>query len=371
MKAPRFWQQPPTLLSHILLPLGAAYSMAGQTRLKMATPNHCGRPVICVGNINMGGTGKTPVSLMLVELLQQAQIQTAILSRGYKGTISSQTPTHVDLQKHDANMVGDEPFMMAHHASVFIGAEREAVARFALQSQHQKLGQMPDVFIMDDGLQNPQLKRAYNLAVIDAEIGFGNGRVFPAGPLREKPENALKRLNGVIIMHPIWDFKTPQPKGAMRNDVAQFIASCEAQGIDVFHACLKPKADIQPQENANYIAFCGIGRGDKFFNMLTGLGFALSETIEYPDHHAYSLRDAEKILELADQHKANIVTTEKDHMRLLGLPAPDPRAKLSQKLQTVPITCALAEAQNLLNRLQTAMADDMQSRYYTNFEALI
>lgn len=371
MKAPRFWQKPPNLLSHVLQPLAAAYSLAGQARFKMATPNHCGRPVICVGNINMGGTGKTPVSLMLAELLQQAQIQTAILSRGYKGKISSQTPTHIDLQKHDANMVGDEPFMMAHHAPVFIGAQREAVARFALQTQQQKHGHMPDAFIMDDGLQNPHLKRAYNLAVIDAEAGFGNGRVFPAGPLREKPENALKRLDGVLIMHPIWDFKTPQPDGAMRDDIAQFITTCETQGRDVFHACLKPSADFQPQESTNYIAFCGIGRGDKFFNMLAGLGFPLSEKRDYPDHHAYSVRDAENILDLADQHKAVILTTEKDQMRLLGWPTQDPRTQLAQKLQTVPISCAMPSPQNLLHRIQTAMAEDMQSRYYTNFEALI
>ncbi len=140
MKAPRFWQKPPNLLSHVLQPLAAAYSLAGQARFKMATPNHCGRPVICVGNINMGGTGKTPVSLMLAELLQQAQIQTAILSRGYKGKISSQTPTHIDLQKHDANMVGDEPFMMAHHAPVFIGAQRELLRVSRCKPSNKNMG---------------------------------------------------------------------------------------------------------------------------------------------------------------------------------------------------------------------------------------
>ncbi len=209
MKAPRFWQKPPNLLSHVLQPLAAAYSLAGQARFKMATPNHCGRPVICVGNINMGGTGKTPVSLMLAELLQQAQIQTAILSRGYKGKISSQTPTHIDLQKHDANMVGDEPFMMAHHAPVFIGAQREAVARFALQTQQQKHGHMPDAFIMDDGLQNPHLKRAYNLVVIDAEAGFGNGRVFPRRPIARKTRKCPKASRWCSYYAPYLGFQNP------------------------------------------------------------------------------------------------------------------------------------------------------------------
>ncbi|MGC6471469.1 MAG: tetraacyldisaccharide 4'-kinase [Parvibaculales bacterium] len=355
MKSPHFWSCEPGAFSLALSPLAAIYSVVGKLRHNFATPSHCGRPVICIGNINLGGTGKTPVTLMIAELLTGAEHRPAVLSRGYGG--SQKGPLHVLPDRHSAMEVGDEPLMMSAHVPVIVGADRHRSARLAIHDQHI----CADILLMDDGLQNPALARAYNLAVIDAEVGFGNGRVFPAGPLREPPEYALRRLDGIMLVH-----AENADRADLRPDIQAFVGMCRRQDLDVFDCHMQPESALTPPQAERVVSYCGIGRPQKFFDTIDSLGFVHVHAATFADHHHFTERDAEHLLALAATHDAKLITTRKDITRLQNAPSNSLAAKLCAASHVVDITCRLAQPDAFRKALEAAISEDMMSRLYTN-----
>jgi len=197
-------------------------------------------------------------------------------------------------KNHTAEDVGDEPLLLARHAPVWVSAGRDDGAR-AARSYGAK------VIVMDDGHQNPQLEKSLSLLVVDAEIGFGNGCVFPAGPLREKLKPSLKRADAVILMKPSSDYEiddhlTEQLKGQI-----------------VIPAYLAPAS---PPPKGKLYAFAGIGRPNKFFDSLRRHGGDIVEEVPYADHYKYKDEDIENLFLLASEYEASLITTEKDHIRL-------------------------------------------------------
>jgi len=296
MKAPDFWNyrsgpEAKTALRTVLRPLGWLYAKAAARRLVTTEPLDPGVPVICVGNATLGGTGKTPVVSYLLASLRRLGIQAHGLSRGYGGR--EKGPTAVD-PDHTASQVGDEPLLLRRHGPVWVAAGRDEGARTAVANGAK-------VIIMDDGHQNPSLTKTLSLLVVDAEVGFGNGCVFPAGPLRENLEAALERSDAIILMKPTPDYQISE---SLREQL---------KGQIVIPAYLAPQID--PPKGQLY-AFAGIGRPAKFFDSLKRAGANVVETSGFADHYKYKDEDIESLFLLASEMEAGLITTEKDYVRL-------------------------------------------------------
>lgn len=290
MKAPLFWNMtPPTACAKMLAPLGRVYAAIVRKRLKRADAVTSVLPVICVGNVTMGGSGKTPVVQALVHLLQTGGKNPAILLRGYGG--SNRKPLWV--HKQDAATVGDEALQHAMVAPTFVSRNR------AVGAKQIELNKAITHIVMDDGLQNAQLKKNLSFMVIDGEQPFGNECMFPAGPLREPVEEALKRVQAIIVtgednfnLAARFQFLMPV-----------FRATAQLMNPEIFAG--KP-----------VIAFAGIGRPQKFFDSLRRCDAVLVREISFGDHHPYTDAEIKKILTDADKVKAMVVTTRKDWVRL-------------------------------------------------------
>jgi tetraacyldisaccharide 4'-kinase len=288
MKPPEFWTTGGAAAA-LLSPLGCLYAWGGAARLKYGASFDAGVPTICVGNLTLGGAGKTPVVREIASILAANGRRVAILSRGHGG--SAQGPVRVDPAMHDAAIVGDEPLLLATAAPVYVAKDRAAGARAALADG-------ADCLLLDDGFQSPALKKSFSIVVVDGGAGLGNGRVFPAGPLREPPEWGIARADAVVMI------------GA---DATGFAARY-AQGRRLLHATLEPMS--RDLAGAKVFAFAGIGRPEKFFASLRDLGCTLAQTREFADHHPYTRAEIENVLRDAAQAGAKPVTTEKDLVRI-------------------------------------------------------
>ena len=296
LKAPEFWYQQTgrasaPALRAALSPLGWLYAKITARRLATTPGIDPGVPVICVGNATVGGSGKTPVALYLLESLNRMGLSVAGLSRGYGGR--EKGPIRV-ASSHTYKDVGDEPLLLARSAPVWVAAGRDDGARAAVAKG-------ANVIVMDDGHQNPLIKKTLSLLVVDAQTGFGNGHVFPAGPLREPIKAALARTDAVILIKPATNFKTDE------NLLKQL------QSKVVIPAYLKP---VHPPPFGKLFAFAGIGRPNKFFDALRREGADLVDALPFSNHKPYSDADLKNLVDLAREYKARLNTTQKDYVRL-------------------------------------------------------
>ena len=311
-------------LALLLAPLGAIYHWAGQHRLANTTPVTVGVPVICIGNVTLGGVGKTPFALHVAELLQSAGEKPAFLSRGYGG--SARGPVLVSKEMTVAES-GDEPQLLARRAPVCIAADRVAGAQLIEQSG------AASVIIMDDGFQNPALSKDLSFILVDAAAGFGNGRVFPAGPLRETPDTGRSRAQAVVVVTAGPDAAIPARLRAFAGDLPLFQAWLEA-----------PPLDDAPRRA---VAFCGIGRPEKFYQSARHAGYDLLTTHDFPDHHPFSEKELIALQNEAASLEAVLVTTEKDHVRL--------PASFQHSVETLPVTMRVDKHDELKSLLLAAV----------------
>lgn len=298
MREPRFWRRPRSLLSSVATPAAAIYGAVSGARMARAGAS-AGIPVFCVGNYHVGGAGKTPTVLALGDILKELGEQPVVLSRGYGGCLSG--PVQVDAARHAAADVGDEPLMMARQMPVIVSRDRVAGAAFA-----RSIG--ASVIVMDDGFQNPSLKKDTSLIVIDARRGIGNGRVVPAGPLRAPLAGQLARTDSLIVIG----------EGEAAKDLA---AQVKHQGGGVWHARIVPQPEsLVALRGHRLLAFAGIGDPDRFFATLRDNGVDVAKTRAFPDHHNFSVNDIASLVSDAAREGLMLVTTEKDAARLRGTP---------------------------------------------------
>jgi tetraacyldisaccharide 4'-kinase len=299
MRAPEFWQTGGAL-SVLLAPAGCLYALGGRMQRAMATPRSAAMPVICVGNIVAGGAGKTPVALSLAAKLAARPAlagRVHALTRGYGGELSG--PVRVDPLVHDAWKVGDEPLLLARALPTWVARNRLSGAAAAVAAG-------ANLLILDDGLQNPALLKDLAFVVIDGGAGFGNGRVIPAGPLREPIIDGLSRADAAVIV------------GADRTGAGARIAKLRPD-LPILQARLVPTPESAAAlAGKPLVAFAGIGRPQKFFDSLKELGCDLKATRSFDDHHPYDAKDAAALRALAAQHDARLVTTAKDAVRWPG-----------------------------------------------------
>jgi tetraacyldisaccharide 4'-kinase len=290
MRTPEFWQRD-GLWPRLLAPAGRAVAGAGALRRHWIHPTRLPIPVICVGNLVTGGTGKTPVALALAATLRARGRQAWCLTRGYGGAEAG--PRTVDLTRDDARAVGDETLLLAAAAPTVVARDRAAGGALAC-------ARGADLVVMDDGFQNPGLAKDLSLIVIDGAVGFGNRRLVPAGPLREPVAAGLARADAVVVVDP---------------DTAGVAAEL-AGGSPILRARLAPDPEWDALRGRRVLAFAGIGRPAKFFDALAAHGINAIETVGFADHHRYTADELTRLAAAASAAGAVLVTTAKDAVRL-------------------------------------------------------
>ncbi len=327
MRAPMFWYRPPGLASALLSPLGALYAAGTERRLARGDRARVGVPVICVGNLNAGGTGKTPTAIALSERLADRGVAVHVVTRGHGGALEG--PVRVDERRHRAEEVGDEPLLLAAFAPTWVAKDRLAGAQAAVEAGAQAV-------LLDDGFQNPTLAHDLSFVVVDATRGFGNGRVLPAGPLREPVATGLVRADLVLSIG---------PEAAQARFAAQ-------HGGDIpcplLTGRLEPLPTGLPLTGMPLVAFAGIGHPEKFFATLRDMGADLRATHALSDHQPLSGALMTRMLREAAGLGAQVVTTEKDAVRLS--PA------LRPQVMTVPVRLRIDDWQRLDEALDRIFA---------------
>jgi len=288
-RPPEFWRTDAGPWPLILQPLSLLWSAGGALKAALTTPYTASVPVICVGNLGVGGAGKTPVALAVANRLRHHKIAAHFLIRGYGGRLKG--PLRVDAKHHSADDVGDEALLLAAVAPTWIGADRGASARAAVAAGAGAL-------VMDDGHQNRSLVKDLSLIVVDGDYGFGNGRVMPAGPLREPVAPGLARADAMIVLN-----------GADGGAIP-------SGGLPVLYADLAPAPGAERKAGSKVVAFAGIGRPEKFFTTLEGLGCEIVARHAFADHHRFSADEIMRIVEAAAAAGARPITTAKDAVRL-------------------------------------------------------
>jgi tetraacyldisaccharide 4'-kinase len=325
MRAPAFWQRPSSPIASLLRPAGFVYGMVAARRMGRMG-ERAGAPVVCVGNFTAGGAGKTPTALAVAKLLIEAGERPVFLTRGYGGCLAG--PVRVDPERHGAQDVGDEPLLLARTAPTIVARERPAGARLAVESG-------AGVIVMDDGLQNPSLAKDLTLAVVDGQAGVGNGLCLPAGPLRAPLRAQWPRVDAVVVI------------GAGGEAVAREAAG---RGKPVIRARLEPDPETATRlRGRRVLAFAGIGRPEKFFATLEVCGAQVIVRRPFPDHYPFSASDLAALVAAAEADSLEIVTTEKDFVRIETAPALRGFAA-----RVTPVPVRLAAEDDALRRILTA-----------------
>jgi len=289
MRPPEFWSRRNGVAA-LLEPLGWVYSLATALRLKLGKSYKALVPVISVGNLSVGGTGKTPVVQSLCKLLSAQGRTPHVVLRGYGGRLKG--PILVDLLEHKASDVGDEALLHARVAPTWVSARRDAGVKAAEASG-------ADIIVLDDAHQNPSVYKDLNLVVVDGSCGFMNAKVLPAGPLREPVKKGLLRADALIMM------------GADQTGL-----SGKVKPLPVIRADIIPCASAHRFQGRKVVAFAGIGKPEKMLASLQAVGAQIIAFHPFDDHQPYGQADIEPILDEAFSINAVPVTTAKDAVRL-------------------------------------------------------
>ena len=333
IKTPQFWNDrgvKSTAISFGLLPLSALWIGLSALRHAITKTSKADLPVICIGNITAGGTGKTPLVGLLYDELLAAGHNPAILTRGYGG--SDAGPLWVDGTVHDATICGDEPLMLAEGRDVLVARDRVSGA-YAIASRG-----IHDLILMDDGMQNPFLAKDIKIGVFDGEVGIGNGQIIPAGPLREAASSGIAQLDMVVI------------NGDDETGLADMIPS----GIPVFIGSIIPdQSVIDDFDGAPLLGFAGIARPQRFFATLRRTGANLVQWLAFADHHPFSQTDLTTLHHDAIHQGAQLITTKKDWVRL--------PSEWRDKVTFLPVTMELAQKDEIVGRIIATIAPDASS----------
>lgn len=287
MKTPAFWYQPRGLKAIALWPISILYRWGACLDRWASKPKTVDVPVVCVGNFVAGGAGKTPCVIALANSLKKQGVKVHIISRGYGS--KARKPLKVDSSFHTFKDVGDEPLLLSRYAPTWVGRNRYELAKAAIADGAQ-------LILMDDGLHNYQLKRDFNICVVDGENLLGNGMTMPAGPLRT-------------------------PISWVQTDIHAYFQSGGGQipftpSYRVHR--IVPKETVRELLRKKIVAFCGIAHPLKFFETIHKLGIELVGHDVYPDHHPFTHQELTGLMKQAHQSQAHLLTTEKDFMRLNG-----------------------------------------------------
>lgn len=329
IKTPKFWYRPQSssapLIEQLLTPFSALYRIGQNMNLNTQQTKSVEIPVICIGNITAGGSGKTPTIIALHKLLIKHGLFKSpyFLSRGYGG---SESQTRCIEVHDDAKFVGDEPLLLASHSKTIISVNRY----YGAKMMHD-LG--ADCVLMDDGFQNTSLQKDISLLVIDGKTGFGNRKLIPSGPLREPIDAAFQRAQAVLII------------GEDKTNVTSLIPA----HMTVLKASIQVQDNLVLKKEQPYIAFAGLGHPQKFYDTLKQSDMNIVTFHEFADHHPYSQKDINALLYEAKQANAMLLTTEKDYQRI-------PR-DLRDNIDVFPIELVWENEDNVLTFLKKELKE--------------
>jgi tetraacyldisaccharide 4'-kinase len=299
VQPPDFWHDD-SWIGRALEPVGRVYGAVTTARAARADAPRAGIPVISVGGLTLGGAGKTPVAMAIAHMLAARGRKPAVVLRGYGGRLRG--PVRVDPAIHGVDEVGDEALLHAAQGPTWVAKKRFVGVVAARDAGI-------DIAVLDDGHQTPGLHKDLKIVVIRGQDPFGNGRIFPAGPLRENPSDALARADAVVLM----------------DGDATNVAARLPRGLAVARARLEPDAATLGLRGQRVVAFAGIGYPARFFAMLDAIGARVVARHPFEDHQAFGPADIGPILDEAFALGAIPVTTAKDAVRL----RPDQRQQVN------------------------------------------
>jgi tetraacyldisaccharide 4'-kinase len=295
INTPEFWYKK-DLISRfktlLLLPFSIIWILLSLIKRNFAKRYKSHLKVICIGNLSIGGTGKTPFSIQTYKILEILGYKPVFLTRGYRGLTKG--PILVN-KSHNHKDVGDEALLLSKVGTTIVSSNRCVGAKYI-----ENLKKNYDIIIMDDGLQNYQLEQDIKLLLIDKKLLFGNGYCIPAGPLRQTITQGLKKIDAIIFTG----------DGNIKDINLNFI-----NNIQNFDTKLEIKNTFKTKQN-NFLAFCALGNPIKFFNTLKKNNFKIVLTKSFPDHYEYKIKDINTLREEADNRNLKLITTEKDYVKI-------------------------------------------------------
>jgi tetraacyldisaccharide 4'-kinase len=328
MKTPQFWHSK-NFISLALLPLTFLYKFGFFIKKKITKSSQSKIPVICIGNITAGGSGKTPTAIKLGKALLENDINFCYLTRGYKANLPSKNSTYF-LPKNANNIspnFGDEPILLNEIAPVMIAKNRQIGHDEIVNHNFQAI-------IMDDGLQNFQLKTALKILVIDGFVGFGNNLLLPSGPLRQSLSSIASQINFFLII------------GDRNQKIIDEINLLVSNPQIIFaQVIIKNLADFS---NKKFVAFCGIAYPIKFFQLLKNNNLDIVSEISFSDHHNYQESEINKLLDLAKQKNCHLITTKKDWVKFSKIQQQQIKY-LDIELEIDNLNCIIDEVKKLIN----------------------
>ncbi|PWW01618.1 lipid-A-disaccharide kinase [Hoeflea marina] len=294
-EAPPFWWERPGLRSGLLAPFGWVYGRVARRIMERRVRRSMPVPVICVGNFTVGGSGKTPTALALADAAIARGLVPGFLSRGYGGAVRH--ATRVDPAHDSAKLVGDEPMLLAARAMTVVGPDRVAGAELLIREG-------AEIIIMDDGFQSARLVFDHAMMVVDARRGIGNGRVFPAGPVRAPVIDQVRLSDSLLVI-------------GRGNGGDRLIRMAARAAKPVHIARLEPDFAARLR-GFNCLAFAAIGDPEKFFITLEEAGIRVARRYGFPDHHHFTDEEVASLMDEAALYGLTLVTTSKDAVRLEG-----------------------------------------------------
>ena len=294
MKTPEFWYKNNSILKNLLYPFTAVWLLGNCIRKYINKPKKFSIPIICVGNIIAGGSGKTPLTIELAKLFIKKKFKVHVIKKQYKS--ANKKLVVLVNETSDPHIVGDEPILISRITTTWLVKNRkDGIEKAIIEGA--------SLIILDDGYQDYSIIKDFNILTVNQMQQFGNRNIIPAGPLREKVVSGIQKADNLFFY------------GTKKS----LDLSIKKSKKPVTFVKIKYDKNILTKiKNQDVLAFSGIAHPDNFFSAVSDFGINLKKKVRFSDHHRYTKTDLEKIIFLSKKLKSLVITTEKDYVKIPG-----------------------------------------------------